>query len=61
MQKLTKCEALTLVGILERVAGSMEEYDKGHFSSNEDLLITMDNETLSHCKTALAKLKEVCR
>lgn len=61
MQKLTNSEASALVEILEKVVGSMEEYDKGHFSSSEDLLIAMDEEDVSHCKTALAKLKGICR
>jgi len=56
MQKLTKCEAQALAEILERVVDSMEEYDEGCFSSSEDLLIAMDQERLSQCKAALAKL-----
>lgn len=57
MRKLARDEVSILIAVLERVLGSMEEYDKGHYSSNEDLLIAMDEEALAKCKSALAKLE----
>lgn len=57
MRKLASDEVSILVTVLERVLDSMEEYDKGHYSSNEGLLIAMDEEALVKCKSALAKLE----
>lgn len=61
MKKLDMFEAQALADVLEKVIDSMEEYDEGYFSSGEDLLITMDAETLVQCKVALGKLTGVCR
>lgn len=57
MLNLNEKEIPIIVFVLERALASMEEYDKGHYSTSEDLLIGMDDEDMSLCKSAIEKLK----
>jgi hypothetical protein len=57
MKKLNRPEAWAVSLVLEKVLEHLEEWEKGHYSTTEDLLIGMDEDDLYLLKNAQKKLK----
>ncbi|MEW6708276.1 MAG: hypothetical protein AB1403_00500 [Candidatus Riflebacteria bacterium] len=57
MRILSRTENSVVGPVLEKIVACLKEYEKGHFSTTEDLLICMDEEDYLILKNTVEKLR----